>query len=68
MRIIFLVLGISLLLFIVGCAPQQTEPAVPAASAEEQEIDSGLDETDTLDLLYDPEDINFEELDDLPLE
>ncbi len=72
MKIIPIVRSIGLLslliVLLLGCTQQQAASSAPAASAEELEIDSGISEADGLDQMYTEDEINFEELENLPLE
>ena len=65
MKQIILSLMIITLILIVSCAPPQEVPV--EESPEETEISEALEELDELDVLGE-EEIDLEELDNLPLE
>jgi len=72
MKIISIVRSIGLfsllIVLLLGCTQQQAPSSAPATSAEEQEIDAGITEADSLDQMYTEDEIDFEELENLPLE
>ena len=68
MKMLSIVLSIGLLLLLLSCTQQLASSGAPAASAEEQEIDAGIDEADTLDQMYTEDEVDFEELENLLLE